>query len=202
MRRVAMIPLLRVTDLRYVQSPLGRLLNYATFRLESASFRNAMRKIVDLPNPNELYLRLVEEMYEPAAVEARLGAWIDDVDESIDPTAADREDDPDATDLIERPSQAGRDGRQAWDGEQVAARRDIVAQLHRMAAQFVTLAEAMERLDATSEAPPSTTGPIRSQPEVPADKQSAGAARPRARGRSSPLPAEPLPAEPLRGVVD
>lgn len=72
-RRVAMIPLMRVTDLRYVQSPLGRMLNYGTFRLESANRRNALRIIKDLPNPNELYLRVVEEMYEPAAVEARLG---------------------------------------------------------------------------------------------------------------------------------
>jgi membrane protein YdbS with pleckstrin-like domain len=71
-RRVAMIPLLRVTDLRYVQSPIGRLLNYGTFKLESASRRNRLRTIADLPNPNELYLRLVEEMYEPAAVEARM----------------------------------------------------------------------------------------------------------------------------------
>jgi membrane protein YdbS with pleckstrin-like domain len=72
-RRVAMIPLMRVTDMRYVQSPIARLLNYGTFRLESAGRFTTMRKIADLPNPNELYLRLVEEMYEPAAVESRLG---------------------------------------------------------------------------------------------------------------------------------
>src|SRR5262249_51302324 len=74
-RRVAMMPLLRVTDMRYAQSVLGRLLGYGTFTLESASRRNAMRRIVDLPNPNELYLRLVEGVYEPAAVEARLTRW-------------------------------------------------------------------------------------------------------------------------------
>jgi hypothetical protein len=34
-----------------------------------------------LPNPNELYLRIVEEMYEPQAVEARLGTFDGD-DES------------------------------------------------------------------------------------------------------------------------
>lgn len=77
-RRVGMIPLLRVTDMRYVQSPLGRLLNYGTFRLESANRRNVLRTIVDLPNPNELYLRVVEEMYEPQAVEARLGKEADE----------------------------------------------------------------------------------------------------------------------------
>jgi membrane protein YdbS with pleckstrin-like domain len=71
-RNVAMMPLLRVTDMKYVQSPLGRILNYGTFELESAGQDQALRKITNLPNPNELYLRIVEEMYEPEAVEARL----------------------------------------------------------------------------------------------------------------------------------
>jgi membrane protein YdbS with pleckstrin-like domain len=77
-RRVATIPLARVTDLRYVQSPVGRLLNYGTFRVEDAGWRNPMRKIIELPNPNELYLRVIEEVYEPAAVEARLGYVVSD----------------------------------------------------------------------------------------------------------------------------
>ncbi len=71
--RVAMMPLLRVTDMKYEQSPLGRVLNYGTFVLESAGQEQALREIKHLPNPNELYLRVVEEMYEPQAVEARLG---------------------------------------------------------------------------------------------------------------------------------
>ena len=78
-RQVAMMPLLRVTDMKYVQSPLGRMLNYGTFELESAGQEQALRKVDNLPNPNELYLRIVEEMYEPEAVEARLGR-IADVD--------------------------------------------------------------------------------------------------------------------------
>jgi membrane protein YdbS with pleckstrin-like domain len=72
-RKVAMMPLLRVTDMKYVQSPLGRILKYGTFELESAGQDQALRKVDNLPNPNELYLRIVEEMYEPEAVEARLG---------------------------------------------------------------------------------------------------------------------------------
>ncbi|PZM89977.1 MAG: hypothetical protein DIU79_14715, partial [Actinobacteria bacterium] len=71
-RRVAMMPLGRVTDMKYEQSPLGRFLNYGTFVLESAGQDQALREIKHLPNPNELYLRVVEEMYEPQAVEARL----------------------------------------------------------------------------------------------------------------------------------
>jgi membrane protein YdbS with pleckstrin-like domain len=72
-RNVAMMPLLRVTDMKYVQSPLGRVLNYGTFVIESAGQDQALREVPYLPNPNELYLRVVEEMYEPAAVEARMG---------------------------------------------------------------------------------------------------------------------------------
>jgi membrane protein YdbS with pleckstrin-like domain len=77
-RNVAMMPLLRVTDMKYAQTPLGRLLNYGTFVLESAGQDQALREVPHLPNPNELYLRVVEEMYEPAAVEARLGRSIED----------------------------------------------------------------------------------------------------------------------------
>ena len=78
-RRVAMMPLLRVTDMKYEQSPVGRMLNYGTFVLESAGQEQALREINHLPNPNELYLRVVEEMYEPQAVEARLGRTPDEV---------------------------------------------------------------------------------------------------------------------------
>jgi membrane protein YdbS with pleckstrin-like domain len=71
-RTVGMMPLVRVTDMKYQQSPLGRLLNYGTFVVESAGQDQALREVKHLPNPNELYLRIVEEMYEPEAVEARL----------------------------------------------------------------------------------------------------------------------------------
>ncbi|SCF37837.1 PH domain-containing protein [Micromonospora viridifaciens] len=71
-RKVAMMPLARVTDMKYEQTPAGRALNYGTFVLESAGQDQALREIKNLPNPNELYLRVVEEMYEPQAVEARL----------------------------------------------------------------------------------------------------------------------------------
>ncbi|HEY2949204.1 MAG TPA: PH domain-containing protein [Micromonosporaceae bacterium] len=83
-RSVAMMPLLRVTDMKYEQSPLGRVLNYGTFVLESAGQEQALREIKHLPNPNELYLRVVEEMYEPQAVEARLGGRPAEEDTSDD----------------------------------------------------------------------------------------------------------------------
>jgi membrane protein YdbS with pleckstrin-like domain len=77
-RTVGMMPLVRVTDMKYQQSALGRMLNYGTFVVESAGQDQALRRVPTLPNPNELYLRIVEEMYEPEAVEARLAAVPDD----------------------------------------------------------------------------------------------------------------------------
>jgi membrane protein YdbS with pleckstrin-like domain len=80
-RTVAMMPLLRVTDMKYEQSATGRLFNYGTFVLESAGQEQALREVKHLPNPNELYLRIVEEMYEPEAVEAKLAARSADLDD-------------------------------------------------------------------------------------------------------------------------
>jgi membrane protein YdbS with pleckstrin-like domain len=80
-RNVAMMPLGRVTDMKYEQSPLGRALNYGTFIIESAGQDQALREVTHLPNPNELYLRVVEEMYEPEAVEARMQPGDEDEEE-------------------------------------------------------------------------------------------------------------------------
>jgi membrane protein YdbS with pleckstrin-like domain len=77
-RTVGMMPLVRVTDMKYQQSPLGRMLNYGTFVVESAGQDQALREVKPLPNPNELYLRIVEEMYEPEAVEARLSRSVEE----------------------------------------------------------------------------------------------------------------------------
>lgn len=77
-RTVGMMPLVRVTDMKYTQSALGRMLNYGTFIVESAGQDQALREVRSLPNPNELYLRIVEEMYEPEAVEARLARSADE----------------------------------------------------------------------------------------------------------------------------
>ena len=71
-RRVSMAPLFRLTDLRFEQSTLGRVFNYGDFVLEGMGFLSRIRRVYTLPDPNELYLRIVEEMYEPEAVEARL----------------------------------------------------------------------------------------------------------------------------------
>jgi hypothetical protein len=86
-RRVSMAPLLRLTDLRFEQSTLGRLFNYGDFVLEGMGFFSRIRRISSLPSPNELYLRIVEEMYEPEAVEARLGRGGPIEEEEEEPSA-------------------------------------------------------------------------------------------------------------------
>lgn len=70
-RSVAMMPLGRVTDMKYSQTPMGRMLNYGEFIIESAGQDQALRNVPHLPNPNELYLQMCEEMYEPEAVDER-----------------------------------------------------------------------------------------------------------------------------------
>jgi membrane protein YdbS with pleckstrin-like domain len=80
-RNVGMMPLARVTDMKYEQSWMGRLLNYGTFVLESAGQDQALREVEHLPNPNELYLRVVEEMYEPDEVEKRVSSGEEEDDQ-------------------------------------------------------------------------------------------------------------------------
>jgi membrane protein YdbS with pleckstrin-like domain len=64
-RKVAMMPLARVTDMAYQQSPLGRILKYGTFVLESAGQDQALREIAPLPYPDQLYLLFCQVMYDP-----------------------------------------------------------------------------------------------------------------------------------------
>jgi membrane protein YdbS with pleckstrin-like domain len=81
-RRVAMMPLNRVTDMKYTQSPMGRVLGYGTFEIESAGQEQALHRVENLPNPTDVYLQVVEEMYEPEASEARRRPAREDVDDA------------------------------------------------------------------------------------------------------------------------
>ncbi|GAA4601788.1 hypothetical protein BJY16_004016 [Actinoplanes octamycinicus] len=77
-RRVTAVPLLRATDLRFRQSALGQLGNWGTMTIYQGMF--PARRFRYVPTPNEIYLRIMEETYEPQAVEARLGRDLDDDD--------------------------------------------------------------------------------------------------------------------------
>ncbi|MGI8667010.1 MAG: PH domain-containing protein [Jatrophihabitans sp.] len=54
-RRVAIMPLSKVTDLTYERSLAGRLLGYGVFVVESAGQHQAFSRIDYLPTPDKLY---------------------------------------------------------------------------------------------------------------------------------------------------
>jgi membrane protein YdbS with pleckstrin-like domain len=58
MRKVAMLPLVKVTDMTFQRSSLGRLLGFGTFILESAGQDQALTMIDHIPYPEQLYLEV------------------------------------------------------------------------------------------------------------------------------------------------
>lgn len=54
-RRVDSMPLRRVTDFSYRRSPLGMVLGYGTFVVETAGQEQALSRIEHLPNPDGFY---------------------------------------------------------------------------------------------------------------------------------------------------
>lgn len=63
MRRVAMMPLVKVTDMTYERSLLGRLLGFGTFVLESAGQQQALHRIGHLRAPDHLYHAVSEQVF-------------------------------------------------------------------------------------------------------------------------------------------
>lgn len=57
-RTINMMPLSKVTDMRFERSTMGRLLGYGTFIVESAGQDQALRKVDHLPYPEQLYLEV------------------------------------------------------------------------------------------------------------------------------------------------
>jgi hypothetical protein len=62
-RKVAMMPLMKVTDMSYNRSILGRLIGYGEFVLESAGQEQALRTVSYLPRPDELYEEICMEIF-------------------------------------------------------------------------------------------------------------------------------------------
>jgi uncharacterized membrane protein YdbT with pleckstrin-like domain len=62
-RRVAMLPLRRVQDMTYRRSPLGRLLGYGEFVIESAGETQGLRRITYVPTPDAIYLEISEVLF-------------------------------------------------------------------------------------------------------------------------------------------
>ena len=57
-QKVAMMPLVKVTDMSFQRNFWGRLFGYGTFILESAGQEQALRVIDHLPYPEQLYLEV------------------------------------------------------------------------------------------------------------------------------------------------
>jgi membrane protein YdbS with pleckstrin-like domain len=102
-RKVAMMPLRKVTDMSYNRSPLGRLLGYGEFVLESAGQDQAMRVVSWLPNPDELYKLICAEIFGRSPVR-RAAAGVQQValdDDDLEPfgTATDDDTEPGPEDV-------------------------------------------------------------------------------------------------------
>lgn len=57
-RKVASMPLARVTDMTYRRSILGRLLGYGDFIVESAGQEQALGRIERIPHPDDFYRKI------------------------------------------------------------------------------------------------------------------------------------------------
>ncbi len=57
-KTVNMMPLSKVTDMRFERSAMGRILGYGTFIVESAGQEQALHNIDHLPYPEQLYLEV------------------------------------------------------------------------------------------------------------------------------------------------
>lgn len=61
--KVAMMPLMKVTDMSYTRSVMGRLLGYGTFVLESAGQDQALSRITYVRNPDETYRVICSQIF-------------------------------------------------------------------------------------------------------------------------------------------
>jgi len=68
-RKVAMMPLARVTDMSFRRSALGRMLGYGEFIVESAGEEQTLRSIDFLPYPEQLYLEVCGLVFPGRAAE-------------------------------------------------------------------------------------------------------------------------------------
>jgi uncharacterized membrane protein YdbT with pleckstrin-like domain len=62
-RNVAIMPLIKVTDLTYKRDLLGRILGFGTFIIESAGQDQALSRIDFVNHPDEWYRRISAELF-------------------------------------------------------------------------------------------------------------------------------------------
>jgi membrane protein YdbS with pleckstrin-like domain len=76
LRKVNMMPLTKVTDMRFQRSTLGRVLGYGEFIVESAGQDQALSNVRFIPYPEQLYLEVCGLIFKEEAEgrEGRLGS--------------------------------------------------------------------------------------------------------------------------------
>jgi uncharacterized membrane protein YdbT with pleckstrin-like domain len=72
-RRVAMMPLTKVTDMSFRRTFPGRLLGYGEFIVESAGQDQALRNVEYIPYPEQLYLLVCGMLFPSSADDAEDG---------------------------------------------------------------------------------------------------------------------------------
>ncbi|TQM64641.1 PH domain-containing protein [Humibacillus xanthopallidus] len=80
--KVAMMPLIKVTDMSYVRSIPGQFLGYGRFVLESAGQDQALREIKWVPHPDETYRAICAEIFHIAPPPGPVDG--DDADPDLD----------------------------------------------------------------------------------------------------------------------
>lgn len=68
-RKVSMMPLMKVTDMSYERSVLGRIFGYGRFVMESAGQDQALREVNWVPQPDEHYRVICAEIFGVSARE-------------------------------------------------------------------------------------------------------------------------------------
>jgi membrane protein YdbS with pleckstrin-like domain len=71
-RRVAMMPISKVTDMDYIKTPFGMLLGYGTFVVESAGQDQALRKINFVPDADATYQYLQDRLFRSIPTEVHV----------------------------------------------------------------------------------------------------------------------------------
>ena len=70
-RKVAMMPLAKVTDMSFQRSAMGRVFGYGEFIVESADRDQALRSVNFVPYPEQLYLEVCGLLFPAAEAETQ-----------------------------------------------------------------------------------------------------------------------------------
>lgn len=71
-RNVSMMPLSKLTDMRYVRTPVGMVLGYGTFIVESAGQVQALSRLSPIPDPDASYRHVQNLLFGRATQDVRL----------------------------------------------------------------------------------------------------------------------------------